>query len=409
MNFSMTLRIALKALSRNKMRSGLTMLGIIIGVGAVIAMIAIGSGAKARIHEQISSMGSNLLIVMSGSATSGGMRHGMGTVPTLTIEDAKAIAEECSAVKYAAPVSQGTAQIVFGNQNWSTAIQGSTPEALLIREWPVAEGRTMIQVDYDAAAKICLLGKTVAENLFGEMNPVGQIVRIKKFPFTVVGVLTVKGQTTWGQDQDDIVYVPLTTAQRLLFGTNFPGMVRSISVQATGSDTMNQAEEQITQLLRQRHRLLRDNQDNDFNVRNLAEVMATAEGFANTMSLLLAAIASISLLVGGIGIMNIMLVSVTERTREIGIRMAVGARGRDILFQFLIEALVLGMIGGVIGILLGVGTSETISRLFKWPMLISPQALLLSFSFASGVGIFFGFYPARKAAQLDPIEALRYE
>jgi putative ABC transport system permease protein len=390
------------------MRSGLTMLGIIIGVGAVIAMIAIGSGAKARIQEQIASMGSNLIIVLSGSATSGGVRYGHGSVPTLTVEDAKAIASELSAVKYSAPVLQGVAQVVFGNQNWSTVTFAATPEALLIRDWPVISGRSLTQADVDGAAKVCLLGHTVADNLFGEMDPVGQVVRIKKFPFTIVGLLTLKGQTTWGQDQDDVVYVPLTTGQRLLFGQQFPGMVRSISVQAAGSDTMKLAEEQITQLLRQRHRL-RSNQDDDFMVRNLTEAFSAAEESARVMSILLGAIASISLLVGGIGIMNIMLVSVTERTREIGIRMAVGARGRDILYQFLIEALVLSLIGGIIGIVLGVGASQLISYSFKWPTLISPQSLVLSFSFAGGVGIFFGFYPARKAAQLDPIEALRYE
>ncbi len=407
MNFPMTLRIAFKALNRNKMRSGLTMLGIIIGVGAVIAMIAIGSGAKARMQEQIASMGSNLLIVLSGAATSGGMRHGSGTVPTLTVEDAKAIAE-LSPVKYAAPVLSGVAQIVSGNQNWATSVQGTTPEALLIRDWPILSGRSLIQADVDSAAKTCLLGQTVRDNLFGEMDPVGQVVRIKKFPFTVVGVLAVKGQTTWGQDQDDVVYVPLTTAQRLLFGQQFPGMVRVISVQATAPETMKAAEEETTQLLRQRHRI-RANQDNDFSVRNLTEAMSTAEESARVMSLLLGAIASISLLVGGIGIMNIMLVSVTERTREIGLRMAVGARGRDILYQFLVESFVLSLIGGLIGILVGIGASQLVSQLFKWPTLISIQALLLSFSFAGAVGIFFGFYPARKAAGLDPIDALRYE
>jgi putative ABC transport system permease protein len=407
MNFPMTLRIAFKALSRNKMRSGLTMLGIIIGVGAVIAMIAIGSGAKARIQEQIASMGSNLIIVLSGAATSGGMRWGSGSVPTLTVEDAKEIAE-LSPVKYAAPVIQGVIQVVSGNQNWSTVGFGSTPEVLLIRDWTVIKGRSLTQADVDGATKTCLLGQTVVDNLFGEMDPIGQAVRIKKFPFTVVGVLAVKGQTTWGQDQDDVVYVPLTTAQRLLFGQQFPGMVRAISVQATGPDTMKEAEEQITQLLRQRHRI-RANQDNDFSVRNLTEAMSTAEESARVMSLLLGAIASISLLVGGIGIMNIMLVSVTERTREIGLRMAVGARGRDILYQFLIESFVLSLIGGLIGILVGIGASQLVSQLFKWPTLISIQALLLSFSFAGAVGIFFGFYPARKAAGLDPIEALRYE
>jgi putative ABC transport system permease protein len=404
----MTFRIAYKALGRNKMRSSLTMLGIIIGVGAVIAMIAIGSGAKARIQEQIASMGSNLLIVLSGSATSGGFRWGSGSVPTLTVEDAKAIASELSAIKYAAPVLQGVAQVVFGNQNWATITFASTPEALLIRDWPIARGRPITQADVEGAAKVCLLGQTVVDNLFGDIDPVGQVVRVKQFPFTVIGVLSMKGQTTFGTDQDDVVYVPLTTGQRLLFGQQFPGMVRSISVQATGPDTMNLAEDQITGLLRQRHRI-RANQDNDFSVRNLTEAFSAAEESAKVMSILLGAIASISLLVGGIGIMNIMLVSVTERTREIGIRMAVGARGRDILWQFLVEALVLSLIGGIIGIVLGVGASQLISQMFKWPTLISVNALLLSFSFAGGVGIFFGFYPARKAAQMDPIEALRYE
>ncbi len=408
MNFPMTLRIAFKALNRNKMRSGLTMLGIIIGVSAVIAMIAVGSGAKARIQEQIASMGSNLIIVLSGSATSGGIRFGSGSVPTLTVDDAKAIATELPSVKYSAPVLTGIVQIVSGNQNWSAVAYGSTPEALLIREWPVVNGRALTQVDVDGRASVCLLGQTVADNLFGDMDPVGQVVRIKKFPFTVVGVLALKGQTTWGQDQDDTLYVPLTTSQRLLFGRNFPGMVRSISVQATRAETLQQAEEEINQLLRQRHRL-RPDQENDFTVRNLTEAMSTAEESARVMSLLLGAIASIALLVGGIGIMNIMLVSVTERTREIGIRLAVGARERDILYQFLIEALVLSLIGGLIGLLIGVSASQLISHFFKWPTLVSLEALLLSFSFAGGVGIFFGFYPARKAAKLDPIEALRYE
>jgi putative ABC transport system permease protein len=405
MNFLMTLRIAFKALGRNKMRSGLTMLGIIIGVGAVIAMIAIGSGAKERIQEQIASMGSNLLIVLSGSGTSGGIRAGSGSLPTLKVEDAKAIASELSAINYAAPVLAGVAQIVFGNQNWSSLTIASTPEALLIRDWPVVRGRALTQADVEGAAKVCLLGQTVVDNLFGDTDPVGQSVRIKQFPFMVIGVLGVKGQTTFGTDQDDVIYVPLPTGQRLLFGQQFPGMVRSISVQATGPDTMKLAEEQITGLLRQRHRI-RASQDNDFSVRNLTEAMSTAEESARVMSLLLGAIASISLLVGGIGIMNIMLVSVTERTREIGIRMAVGARGRDILYQFLIEALALSLMGGIIGILLA---SQLISRFFNWPTLISVQALVVSFSFAGGVGIFFGFYPANKASKLDPIVALRFD
>ena len=404
----MTLRIAFKALGRNKMRSILTMLGIIIGVAAVIAMIAIGSGAKARIQEQIASMGSNLLIVLSGSATSGGIRWGHGSVPTLTVDDAKAIANELSAVQYAAPVQQGVTQVVFGNQNWSTVTFSTTPEALLIRDWPTVKGRSLTQADVDGAAKVCLLGQTVAENLFGEMDPVGQVVRIKKFPFTVVGLLANKGQTTWGQDQDDVVYVPLKTGQRLLFGQQFPGMVRSISVQATDADTLKLAEDQITQLLRQRHRI-RGNQDNDFSVRNLSEAFSAAEESARVMSILLGAIASISLLVGGIGIMNIMLVSVTERTREIGLRMAVGASGKDILTQFLVEAVTLSLLGGLIGVVAGIATAFGIGALAGWRTELSVNSILLAVGFAAGIGIFFGFYPARKAASLQPVEALRHE
>jgi putative ABC transport system permease protein len=391
--FLASLRIALRALMVNKMRSILTMLGIIIGVSAVIAMIAVGSGAKARIAEQIASMGSNLLIVLSGSSTSGGMRWGSGTVP---------------AVKYVAPNLQGVAQVVYGNQNWSTSVNGTTPEVLDIREWPVVSGRPFTQQDVDGATKVCLLGKTVVDNLFGGIDPIGQIIRIKKVPFTVVGVLGSKGQTTFGQDQDDTIFVPLTTAQKRLFGMQFPGMVRVIAVQAKEPELMKEAEDQINALLRQRHRI-QPSQDNDFTVRNLTEVMASAQQSANVMSLLLGAIASISLIVGGIGIMNIMLVSVTERTREIGIRIAVGAKSKDILLQFLIESLVLSLIGGILGITIGVGGTYILSSFTQWPTLLSIQAIFLAFFFAGSVGVFFGFYPARKASLLDPIEALRYE
>jgi putative ABC transport system permease protein len=403
-----SIMIALRAILVNKLRSALTMLGIIIGVGAVIAMIAVGSGAKARIQEQIASMGSNILIVLSGSSTSGGIRFGAGTVPTLKVEDAKAILREVPNVKHAAPSLPGLAQVVFGNQNWSTMVTGTIPELLQIREWPVASGRPFTQQEVDGAAKVCLLGKTVAENLFGGLDPVGQIVRIKDVPFTVIGVLAPKGQTTFGQDQDDTIYVPLTTAQKRLFGTRFPGMVRFITVQATGPEVMKEVEEQITALLRQRHRIP-PNQDNDFSVRNLTEIAASAEQSAQVMSLLLGAIASISLIVGGIGIMNIMLVSVTERTREIGIRIAVGAKGRDILFQFLIESLVLSLIGGILGIGLGIAGTMVLSSFTQWPVLLAPEAIALAFLFAGSVGVFFGFYPARKASLLNPIEALRYE
>ncbi len=403
-----SLRIALRALMVNKMRSALTMLGIIIGVGAVIAMIAVGSGAKKRIAEQIASMGSNLLVVMSGSSTSGGLRFGSGTVPTLTADDAKAIQTEIPAVKYVAPNLGGVAQVVFGNQNWSTIISGTTPEMLEIRDWPLSSGRPFTQQDVDGTTKVCLLGKTVAENLFGGIDPVGQIIRIKNVPFTVLGVLAPKGQSTWGQDQDDIIIVPLRTSQKRLFGMQFPGMVKQIAVQAREPEVMKDVENQINDLLRQRHRI-QPAQDNDFTVRNLTEIMSAAEQSANVMSLLLGAIASISLIVGGIGIMNIMLVSVTERTREIGIRIAVGAKGRDILLQFLIESLVLSMAGGVLGIGMGITGTFILSTFTQWPVLFSIEAILLAFFFSGSVGVFFGFYPARKASLLNPIEALRYE
>ncbi len=403
-----SIMIALRAIVVNKLRSALTMLGIIIGVGAVIAMIAVGSGAKARIQEQIASMGSNILIVLSGSSSSGGIRFGSGTVPTLKVEDAKAILREIPNVRHSAPSLPGLAQVVFGNQNWSTVVTGTIPELLQIREWPLSSGRTFTQQEVDGAAKVCLLGKTVAENLFGGLDPLGQIVRIKEVPFTVIGVLAPKGQTTFGQDQDDTIYVPLTTAQKRLFGTRFPGMVRFITVQATGPEVMKDVEEQITALLRQRHRMA-PNQDNDFTVRNLTEIAASAEQSAQVMSLLLGAIASISLIVGGIGIMNIMLVSVTERTREIGVRIAVGAKARDILFQFLIESLVLSLIGGLMGIGLGIAGSMVLASFTQWPVLLSPEAIALAFLFAGSVGVFFGFYPARKASMLNPIDALRYE
>jgi len=403
-----SLQIALRALVVNKMRSGLTMLGIIIGVGAVIAMVAVGSGAKQRIEEQIASMGSNLLMIESGSSTSGGSRMGAGTTATLTVDDAKAIETEIPGVKYVAPSIRGVAQVVYGNQNWSTGITGTSPEMIEIRGWSLSSGRPFTEQELDGAAKVCVLGKTVADNLFGGIDPVGQIVRIKKIPFTVAGVLTPKGQTTWGQDQDDLIFVPLTTAQRQLFGQTFPGMVRNIAVQAWGPDEVKQVETQINELLRQRHRI-QPHQDDDFSVRDLTEMMSSREESANVMSLLLGSIASISLIVGGIGIMNIMLVSVTERTREIGIRIAVGAKARDILLQFLIESLILSLMGGILGIGIGMVGTIILSSFTQWPILFSTTAILLAFLFSGSVGVFFGFYPARKASLLNPIEALRYE
>ncbi|MCL4476896.1 MAG: ABC transporter permease [Nitrospirae bacterium] len=390
------------------MRSALTMLGIIIGVGAVIAMLAVGTGASKKIAEQISSMGSNLLIILPGATTAGGVRMGAGTQPTLTMGDAEAIQKECPAVADVAPVHSGVAQVVYGHQNWSTGVVGTTPSMLEVRDWSLASGRPFTLQDVKSATKVCLLGQTVVDNLFGSMDPLGQIIRIKKIPFTVIGVLAAKGQSPSGQDQDDTIYVPVTTAQKKLFGTSFPGMVRIIMVKAKSAEDLGPAEKQINELLRQRHHI-GQKQENDFTVRNLTQIMQTAEQSTKVMTLLLGAIASVSLLVGGIGIMNIMLVSVTERTREIGIRMAVGAKTWDIRLQFIIEALTLSLIGGVIGIIIGVSGSKILSSLAGWPTIVSPLSIFLAFGFSGLVGIFFGFYPAYKASNLNPIDALRFE
>jgi putative ABC transport system permease protein len=404
----LSLRIAVRALRTNKMRSFLTMLGIIIGIAAVIAMIAIGTGASKIISEQIASIGSNILLILPGSVTSGGLRMGSGSTPTLTFDDAKAIMAECPAVALAAPVVRGGAQVVYGNLNWSTMVMGITPQYLLVRDWPVVSGRSLSQSDVEGATKNCLIGKTVAENLFGAEDPLGKVIRIKKVPFTVIGLLDRKGQSPQGSDQDDIIYVPLTTGQRKLFGSQFPNSVGSIMVQAKSEQDLDRAEEQINSLLNQRHHI-GPSRDVDFTVRNLTEILGVAEQSSKAMSLLLGAVASISLLVGGIGIMNIMLVSVTERTREIGIRMAIGAKERDILMQFLTEAVLLTFIGGIIGMAVGVIGAKLVSTFFDWPTLISLQAIAMAIGFSGAVGIFFGFYPARKAASLNPIEALRYE
>ena len=403
-----TVRISFKALKRNKMRSALTMLGIIIGVGAVIAMIAVGAGAREKIASQISSMGSNLIMVLPGATTAGGVRMGSGTQPTLTLNDAEAIQKECPAVSEVAPILNGVAQVVHGSQNWATGVIGTTPGMLTVREWPLDSGRSFTQQDVRNATKVCLIGKTVVDNLFGDDDPIGKVVRIKKVPFTVIGVLSVKGQSPQGQDQDDAIHVPVTTAQKKLFGTAFPGMVRTIMVKAGSTGDLASAEKQIIELLRQRHHI-GQKQENDFTVRNLTQAMQTAEQSANVMGLLLGSIASVSLLVGGIGIMNIMLVSVTERTREIGIRMAIGAKTWDIRLQFIIEAMTLALIGGIAGIIAGISSSKLISMFAGWTTIVSPFSILLAFGFSGLVGIFFGFYPAYKASLLDPIEALRYE
>jgi putative ABC transport system permease protein len=407
-NIPSTVKISLRALRVNKMRSALTMLGIIIGVGAVITMLAVGTGASERISKQIASVGSNLIIVLPGSTTSGGLRMGAGTQQTLKKEDAEAMEKECPAVSDVAPILNGVAQIVSGNQNWSTGVYGTTSGILAVRDWSLISGRPFTEQDIRNATKVAILGQTVADYLFGGMEPIGQIIRIKKVPFTVIGILDRKGQSPIGQDQDDVVYIPVSTAQKKIIGTHFPGMVRSIMVKAKSTEDLDAAESQITELLRQRHRI-GPRQENDFTVRNLTSIMQVAEQSTKVMTLLLGAIASVSLLVGGIGIMNIMLVSVTERTREIGIRMSVGAKTWDIRLQFIVEALTLSLAGGIIGIISGIAGSQILTALAGWSTIVSPLSVILAFGFSGMVGIFFGFYPAYKASLLNPIDALRYE
>jgi putative ABC transport system permease protein len=403
-------RIALRALRVNRLRSALTMLGIVIGVAAVIAMVAVGSGATQRIQEQIQAIGSNLILIIPGSITSNGVHLGSGATVTLSEDDVKAIAAECPAVAAVAPTVRGGAQVTFGNSNWATQITGTTPDYLAIRDQPVASGAAFTVDDVNSGAKVALLGQTVAQNLFGGADPVGQSIRIKNVPFTVDGVLSAKGQSPSGQDQDDIILIPMSTAKRQVVGASQAnaGSIGAIMVQAINASAMDEAQREMESLLRQRHRI-QPGQDDDFTVRNLSDVFAAQESSARVMSILLGAIASVSLIVGGIGIMNIMLVSVTERTREIGLRLALGAKARDILSQFLVEAVTLSILGGVTGILFGVATSALISHFAGWNTLVSPTAILLAFVFSGLVGVFFGYYPARKAALLDPIDALRYE
>ncbi len=405
-----TIQIALSALKANRFRSILTMLGIIIGVAAVIAMVAVGSGATSSIEQQISSMGSNLLVVLSGSITSSGIRMGSGQAVTLTQDDAKAIADECPSVLAATPTVRGGVQVVFGNSNWATQVQGVTPDYLQIRDLQVASGRPFTDDDVNSSAKAALLGPTVVQNLFGAADPVGQSVRIKDVPFTVSGVLAPKGQSPTGQDQDDVILMPVTTAKKRVLGFNAANSrsVQAVLVQARDAKLMNAAQDEVTTLLRQRHHVQPGDED-DFSVRNLTEILAARESSAKIMSILLGAIASVSLVVGGIGIMNIMMVSVTERTKEIGLRLAIGARTKDILRQFLVESVTLSTIGGVVGIVIGLLASIAISLAARWPTLISPVSIVLAFVFSGLVGVFFGYYPAQKAARLDPIESLRYE
>jgi putative ABC transport system permease protein len=411
MNFAATLRIALNALRVNKMRSALTMLGIIIGVAAVIVMIAVGNGAQARVEDQIRSLGSNIIIVLSGATLSSGARSSAGSQQTISEDDAYAIGREIEEIAAAAPALRGSGQAVAGNANWSTTFYGTTMDYLEAREWAIAEGRGFEQADLNGAAKVALIGQTVAKNLFGDVSPLDQVIRVRKVPLTVIGVLERKGQNMMGQDQDDVILMPISTARKRVLGASAMAKSRavgSITVKIRQGVDMKAAEEKMRELLRQRHRL-QPGQDDDFYVRNLSEILQAQEASSKVLAMLLAAVASVSLLVGGIGIMNIMLVSVTERTREIGLRMAVGARGRDILSQFLVEAVTLSLIGGVIGILLGVGGSFLVGELAGWRTELSFAAIGLAAGFAAAVGIFFGYYPAKKASALLPIEALRYE
>ncbi len=405
MKFSATWMIALRALRRNPMRSGLTMLGIIIGVAAVIAMVAIGNGAREQVASSIAQIGQNTVLVMSGAGSRGGVRGGWGSAPTLTKGDYEAIRKEIPGVIRATPDVRKNAQVMAGNQNVNTTINGAGEDYVELRSWEFLEGGNITASDVRGSAKVAILGQTVATNLFGDASPVGQVVRIQNAPYTVVGLLKPKGMSMMGSDQDDVVLVPWSSAMvRLTGATTF----RSITVQAESAEQVQTVMEEVAALLRQRHKI-REGQEDDFQVRSQQEIMEMATSTAKTMTILLAAIAGVSLLVGGIGIMNIMLVSVTERTREIGVRMAVGARGVDILLQFLVESVVLSVGGGVLGIGLGMGIAKIVSAKVGWNTLVSLESVALAFVFSAAIGIFFGFYPARKAAGLDPIEALRYE
>jgi len=407
MRFQNTLRIAFRAIQRNKIRSSLTMLGVIIGVASVIAMIALGSGARASIDQQIQSQGTNVIFVSAGSfgrPGGGAVRGGAGSVTTLTLDDAKAIGG-VRGVTRISPMVRGRAQVIAGDQNWNTSVEGGNEDYLAIRSWALVAGENFTSRDVLVAEKVCVLGDTVVRNLFPDQDPIGQIIRVKNLPFRVLGVLGPKGQGQFGQDQDDLIIAPYTTIQKKLLGITY---IQQVYVSADNSDDVERVAVEITRLMRQRHRITNPDED-DFTVRTVEEMAATRVQMADTMTGLLMSVASVSLLVGGIGIMNIMLVSVTERTREIGLRLAVGARTRDILRQFLAEAVSLSVVGGIVGIFLGVLVSEGLTWRLGWPTLITGSSILVAFAFAGAVGIFFGYYPARKAANLDPIEALRYE
>ncbi|HEX6363883.1 MAG TPA: ABC transporter permease [Albitalea sp.] len=410
MNAMAALRAALRALATNLLRSVLTMLGIIIGVAAVITMIAVGRGAQDRVTEQMKSLGSNIMMVMPGAQTAGGVRMGAQTGQNLTEEDAAAIAREVPEVQVAAPSNRTTAQIVAGNANWSTQVTGTTNDYFEARDWPLAAGRLFEASDIQGSGKVAILGQTVARQLFGDADPLDQVIRIRNVPVTVVGLLAPKGQNSFGQDQDDVVVVPISTLRNRIQGGS-AGKLRRVSVinvKVHAGESMKAAEEGIRQLLRQRQKLQPGAEDT-FTVRNLTEVLQAQEESSRVMTLLLAAVAGVSLVVGGIGIMNIMLVSVTERTREIGLRMAVGARGRDILVQFLIEAITLSLVGGAIGVALGAASTWAVAAFAGWRVSLTASSILLAAGFSAAVGVFFGFYPARRAASLLPIQALRYE
>jgi putative ABC transport system permease protein len=402
------LKIAFSALKTNVMRSLLTMLGIVIGVGAVIVMVAIGAGARDMIGQQIQSIGSNIILVVPGATTQGGARLGSGSVHTLKASDAEALMKEAPAVKVAAPVWGDVSQVVYGNKNWRTRVNGITKDYFTVREWNLKYGRMFTPEEERNAAKVALVGVTVVENLLGDDSTLGKVIRVKNTPFEIIGVLDRKGQSPRGEDQDDAIFIPLKTSQYRLFGTPFQDEVRAILIQSKDVNLINDAEKQVDEVLTRRHKIGR-NQEKDFSVRNLTEILATARKTLDIMTTLLGAIAAISLVVGGIGIMNIMLVSVTERTREIGIRMAVGARSADILIQFLIEAVTLSMLGGLIGTLAGIIGAYIFAKTSGWPALVNPVAIAVALFFSAAVGVFFGFYPAFKASRLHPIEALRYE
>ncbi len=408
LDFKSILKMATVSLKINKMRSMLTSLGIIIGVSAVIIMLAVGSGASKRIAKEMESMGSNLLMIRSASAKSGGVRMGSGTRPSLTMKDVDAISSKSRGILAIAPYSSEVKQLTYGNQNWSTTVGGTTMPYFMIRNYEIAAGRGFLPEDNKNSTKVTIIGQTVSSELFGDVDPIGKTIRIGNVPFKVVGLLKTKGSSGMGQDQDDMVFIPITTAQRKVFGTDFPGTVSMITVKAQNDEVLSVAEQDITEILKQRHNIGK-NQENDFEIRNLAEMQESIKSATKTMSLLLGAIAGVSLIVGGIGIMNIMLVSVTERTKEIGIRMAIGAKASDIRIQFLIESFLLSMIGGLIGVLVGVGGAYLMQAFGGMNVAITLSSILLSLGFSAAIGIGFGYYPAYKASLLNPIDALRYE